>query len=218
MPPATPPPSSSPARPTQDLRQAELGSLVSSQSSHLAASYGAEMRAVSGRMGTICNSGEISLVSELHSAHSSCYSTPLNSPSKPNLAARDHPVQGRGGFPGPVNPSPGGQLMPLSADPWIAEGAARLSRGGGMSSSSFAGQLGILLETPGKLSRASSSKSLTGSRIGAPENGNEPRVLGTALMEMVVGERQREGLKCLERGRKRGGARPCSASSNRQGD
>ncbi|XP_074570947.1 transcription factor bHLH62-like [Curcuma longa] len=176
-----------------DLETA-LSSLVSSQSSHLAASYGAEMRAVSGRLGTICNSGEISLVSQLHSAHSSCYSTPLNSPPKPNLSARDHPVQGRGGFPGPANPSPGGQLMPLSADPWFAEGAARLSRGGGMSSSSFAGQLGILLETPGKLSRASSSKSLAGSRIGAPENGNEPRVLGTALMEMETRSRFRGSL------------------------
>ncbi|KAG6487353.1 hypothetical protein ZIOFF_055939 [Zingiber officinale] len=176
-----------------DLETA-LSSLVSSQSSHLAASDGAEMRALGGRLGTICNSGEISLVAQLHSAHSSCYSTPLNSPPKPNHSARDHPVQGRGGFPGPANPSPGGQFMPLSADPWFAEGAARLPRGGGMSSSSFAGQLGLLPETPGKLSRASSGKSLTGSRMGATENGNESQVLGAALMEMEMRSRFRASL------------------------
>lgn len=84
--------------------------------------------------------------------------------------------------------------MSLSADRWFAEGAARLSRGGGLSSSSFAGQLGLLPETPGKLSRASSSKSLTGSRMGAPENGNEPRVLGTDLMEMEMRSRFRGSL------------------------
>ncbi|XP_042390156.1 transcription factor bHLH77-like [Zingiber officinale] len=169
--------------------ESELSSLVSSPSCHPAASAdGGVVGGVIGRLGTICNSGEISVGSRLHSASSSCYSTPLNSPPKRNLSVPDYLVQGRRGFPGSVNPSPGGHFMPLPTDPWLAEDAARLSRGGGMSSSGFPGKLG-LPETPGKLSRASSSKSLTGSRMVVPENGNEPWVLGAALMEMEMRSR-----------------------------
>lgn len=71
-----------------------------------------------------------------------------------------------------VNPIPSAQFLPLSADPWTAETAARK-----------------------KLSRISSNKSMNacpGSRIGAPEIGNAVGPLRPSQMAMEIGDGQEE--------------------------
>ncbi|KAK9068704.1 hypothetical protein SSX86_012819 [Deinandra increscens subsp. villosa] len=79
-----------------------------------------------GRLGIICNSGEISPQSCINnSTNTSCYNTPLNSPPKLNLSNMDHHQQIHGNSPIPRNH----QLppAPFPADPGFVERAARLS-------------------------------------------------------------------------------------------
>ncbi|XP_073014052.1 transcription factor bHLH62-like [Typha latifolia] len=153
--------------------ESALSSLVSSPSSNPStagvANDSVVIRELIGRLGSICNSGEISPTSRFHSTNTSCYSTPLNSPPKINLSMMDHhPVQ----------------LPPFAADPGFAERAARLSCFGGRSQFGLPGQFG--LPEAEKLSRVSSSQSLKATgEYGAgqeassasdrvPENGETP--------------------------------------------
>ncbi|CAL9110651.1 unnamed protein product [Musa textilis] len=147
--------------------QSALRSLVSSPSSHPAAADGGELI---GRLGFICNSGEISPSPRRRS-------TPLNSPPKLDFSVMDRSHQGRGGLPVPANPLPGAHLFTSSA-----------SRSGGRNSAGFPAQFG-LPETPGNLSRVSSSKSLmvgAASRTTAPETGDEVAMLSPAQLEMEL--------------------------------
>ncbi|XP_064970450.1 transcription factor bHLH62 isoform X3 [Musa acuminata AAA Group] len=142
--------------------QSALRSLVSSPSSHPAE--------LIGRLGVVCNSGEISPSPRRRS-------TRLNSPPKLDLSVMDRSHQGRGGLPMPANPLSGAHLFTSSA-----------SRSGGRSSAGFPVQFG-LPETPGNLSRVSSSKSLmvgAASRTTAPETGDEVAMLSPAQMEMEL--------------------------------
>ncbi|KAJ8501154.1 hypothetical protein OPV22_011706 [Ensete ventricosum] len=154
--------------------QSALRSLVSSPSSQLAAAAaaadGAVIGELIGRLGVIYNSGEISPSPRRRS-------TPLNSPPKLDLSVMDRSHQGRGGLPMPANPLPGAHLFTASA-----------SRSGGRSSVGFPAQFG-LPETPGHLSRVSSSKSLmvgAASRTTAPETDDEVAMLIPAQMEMEL--------------------------------
>ncbi|XP_064954147.1 transcription factor bHLH62-like isoform X3 [Musa acuminata AAA Group] len=142
--------------------QSALRSLVSSPSSHPAE--------LIGRLGVVCNSGKISPSPRRRS-------TRLNSPPKLDLSVMDRSHQGRGGLPMPANPLSGAHLFTSSA-----------SRSGGRSSAGFRVQFG-LPETPGNLSRVSSSKSLmvgAASRTTAPETGDEVAMLSPAQMEMEL--------------------------------
>ncbi|KAJ0971889.1 hypothetical protein J5N97_019848 [Dioscorea zingiberensis] len=157
--------------------ESALSSLVSSPSSNPAvAGEGVVIRELIGRLGSICNSGEISPPSSRfngnHSAGNSSYSTPLSSPPKLNLSM----MAG--------NLIPPASLPAFSADPGFAERAARYSCFTGRSNY---GQFG--LPEAGKLSRASSSKSLKagnggGSPVSAMENGKEISMLEGSQMEM----------------------------------
>ncbi|KAK6146280.1 hypothetical protein DH2020_020149 [Rehmannia glutinosa] len=117
------------------------------------------LRELIGRLGSICNSGEISphqpYSSNINngnnnnnyynnSANTSCYSTPLNSPPKLNLSTLTENQQIRAGnhFP---------SLAPFSSDPGFAERAARFS--------CFADKslVGLNELDSGKISRVSSS-------------------------------------------------------------
>ncbi|KAA8527877.1 hypothetical protein F0562_035254 [Nyssa sinensis] len=142
------------------------------------------LRELIGRLGSICNSGEVSPQSYINgnnSTNTSCYSTPLDSPPKLNLSMMDHQI--RGNFPIPGNhlvshPS----LAPFSADPGFVERAARYSCFGSRNFSGLNGQFGLNESelpqrlTPrmesGKLSRVSSNHSikLSGSPMGVQEN------------------------------------------------
>ncbi|XP_074586165.1 transcription factor bHLH62-like [Curcuma longa] len=156
-----------------DLESA-LGSLVSSPLSHPIISYdGAVIGELIGRMETICNSDEMSTGSQRHGAKNSSYSSPLNSPPQLNLSAVDR-RHGRGGLLVPVNPETGARCMPFSDDQWFADGAASLSRSGGMFSPSFEGKF-RLPETPVQLPGPSCSKSLTGYRTGGAQLEMETR-------------------------------------------
>ncbi|XP_064997905.1 transcription factor bHLH62-like isoform X2 [Musa acuminata AAA Group] len=142
--------------------QSALRSLVSSPSTHPAE--------LIGRLGVVCNSGEMSPSPRRRS-------TRLNSPPKLDLSVMDRSHQGRGGLPMPANPLSGAHLFTSSA-----------SRSGGRSSAGFPVQFG-LPETPGNLSRVSSSKSLmvgAASRTTAPETGDEVAMLSPAQMEMEL--------------------------------
>lgn len=133
------------------------------------------LRELIGRLGSICNSGEISPQSCYigggnNSNNTSCYSTPINSPPKLNL---DHQIRG-GNLPFlgnnlPAHPS----LAPFPTDPGFAERAARFSCFANKSLSALNGQFGLVDgELPhklvpkldsGKLSRVSSNQSLKNS-------------------------------------------------------
>ncbi|XP_043722476.1 transcription factor bHLH78-like [Telopea speciosissima] len=156
------------------------------------------IRELIGRLGSICNSGEISPQSQTmggsaaasyiggnNSANTSCYSTPLNSPPKLNLSMMDHQVTGNLPILGnsmPTHPS----LVPFAADPGFAERAARSSCFGSRNFGGLSSQLGFKeAEFPyrsvprvgnGKLSRVSSSQSLkaVGSQMGSQENKETP--------------------------------------------
>ncbi|PKU82750.1 Transcription factor bHLH62 [Dendrobium catenatum] len=118
-----------------------LSSLVSSPSSNPPAAPGGGdsvvIRELIGRLGSICNSDEISAPSpHYHSANNSCYSTPMNSPPKLNLSI----------FPNPAH-------MPFSADPGFVERAARCSTFGCSGGGSHGGEQFIFPEV-GKLGNA----------------------------------------------------------------
>ncbi|PIA35822.1 hypothetical protein AQUCO_03400013v1 [Aquilegia coerulea] len=160
-----------------------LSSFVSSPaaSNSRGASESVVIRELIGRLGSICNSNDISTQQSQtlnymgegnNSTNTSCYSTPLNSPPKlNNLSMLDHQL--------PMPNHPG--LAPFSTDPGFAERAARYSCFGTKSLGGLMGQFGFNdLEMPqrstrlvenGKLSRVSSSHSLkaTGSLMNAQE-------------------------------------------------
>ncbi|XP_058103188.1 transcription factor bHLH62-like isoform X2 [Magnolia sinica] len=176
--------------------ESALSSIVSSPAASNAAVpvESVVIRELIGRLGSICNSGEISPRSQTmgatshasyiggnNSTNTSCYSTPLNSPPKLNLSTMDH--QARGNLPVPGGSIAGRpSLAPFSADPGFAERAAKFSCFGNGSYGSLTSQFGFPeTEFPyrssqprmesGKLSRVSSSQSLkAGSQTGISEN------------------------------------------------
>lgn len=127
------------------------------------------IRELIGRLGNICNSGEISPQSYLQQSHNnstntSCYSTPLNSPPKLHLSMMDSQIRGNLPIPGEHLPSHP-NLAALSADPGFAERAARLSCFGGRNGLSEielsqSQRLMIHRSESGKLSRVSSNQSM----------------------------------------------------------
>lgn len=150
------------------------------------------IRELIGRLGSICNSGEISSLSYNNSTNNSCYSTPLNSspPTKLNLSMIDPQLRGK--LPIPV-PSSHPSLAPFSADPGFVERAARFSSFGNfgglngqfnLNEAELAYRSMLKLDS-GKLSRASSNQSLSkaaGSQMGvaqesikssSPQDGNK---------------------------------------------
>ncbi|XWS09262.1 hypothetical protein CRYUN_Cryun40dG0070700 [Craigia yunnanensis] len=154
------------------------------------------IRELIGRLGNICNSGDISPQSFIKpsnnnsSANTSCYSTPLNSPPKLNLSMMDSQIRRNLNLPGLGNQLPNHpSLAPFSADPGFAVRAARFSCFG--SSRNFGalnGQLGLteadfpqrLLPTMDsvKLTRVSCNQSIkvTGSQVNVPDiNKNSPQ-------------------------------------------
>ncbi|CAN6462667.1 unnamed protein product [Victoria cruziana] len=123
-----------------------------------------------GKLGSICNSGEISpqsqsvgcyLVGNV-SANTSCYSTPLNSPP-PTLNLGIEQSRVSGGLPMPGNSmSAHHSLTQFSADPAFVERAARYSCFGNRSLVGGCGFQESELPYNGTLSRVSSSQSLKG--------------------------------------------------------
>ena len=124
-----------------------------------------------GRLGNICNSGDISPQSYVNnnnnSTNTSCYNTPLNSPPKLNLSMMDSQMRGNLPIPGKSvvkRPS----LAPFPAD--FVQRAARYSCFGSNNLGGLNGQFGLneseLINglmprvEPGKLSRVSSSNSM----------------------------------------------------------
>uniref|UniRef100_A0A1D1XMA9 Transcription factor bHLH62 n=1 Tax=Anthurium amnicola TaxID=1678845 RepID=A0A1D1XMA9_9ARAE len=147
--------------------ESALSSMVSSPSNPPPQAESVIIRELIGRLGSICNSGEISPPSHQYNSanNTPCYSTPLNSPPKLNLSMMDHHLA-RGGMPvhgGPALPLPT-HLAPFAADPEFAERAARFSCFGNRN---YGGGVQFRLLEPGKLSRVSSSQSL---RMGVPDN------------------------------------------------
>ncbi|EOY05079.1 Basic helix-loop-helix DNA-binding superfamily protein isoform 1 [Theobroma cacao] len=186
-----------------DPFESALSSMVSSPAASNAGStlpgFGENVmiRELIGRLGNICNSGDISPQSfvkpnnNTNSGNTSCYSTPLNSPPKLNLSMVESQIRGNLNLPGLGNQLPNHpSLAPFSADPGFAERAARFScfsttsrNFGGLN-----GQLGLTeTELPQrlrprmdsvKLSRVSSNQSIkvTGSQVNVPEsNKNSPQ-------------------------------------------
>ncbi|XVF37884.1 hypothetical protein REPUB_Repub20aG0049400 [Reevesia pubescens] len=155
------------------------------------------IRELIGRLGNICNSGDISPQSFIkpnnntNRTNTSCYTTPLNSPPKRNLSIVDSQIRGNLILPGlgnhqlPNHPS----LVPFSADPGFAERAARFSCfssdrnfGGlndqlGLTESDFPQRLLPTMDSF-RLSRVSSNQSIkvTGSQVNVAEsNKNSPQ-------------------------------------------
>ncbi|MCL7028110.1 hypothetical protein MKW94_007183 [Papaver nudicaule] len=158
------------------------------------------IRELIGRLGSICNSGEISPHSGYinvnnggngnNSTNTSCYSTPLNSPPKLNLSMMDHQLRGNLANSTAQTHHPSlAPLAPFPSDPGFAERAARLSCFGtrtfGNLSAAASAQFGLNEaelsassyrsnnQNPSeKLSRVSSSQSLkaTGSHQENPNN------------------------------------------------
>ena len=180
-----------------DLFESTLSSIVSSPvNSHAGNVIGGGggggggdnlmMRELIGRLGSICNSGEISPHSYIggtnnNSTNTSCYNTPLNSPPKLNLSSI-------GGNLIPLHQN----LAPFSADPGFTERAARFSCFGnrnlaglnGHLSSNETLELGAGMES-GKLSRVSSNKSFNiggiGSQMGVQEGEQSPIQKGNSM-------------------------------------
>ncbi|GAB4830305.1 hypothetical protein Ancab_019943 [Ancistrocladus abbreviatus] len=190
--------------------ESALSSMVSSPSaavSNSAMSGGSFMiRELIGKLGNICNSGEISppamnrvnqparsYIGGSASNNDSCYCTPLSSPPKISMPITDHLVK--------ENFTKLGNSIPLTSnlpampvDPGFAQRAARFSSFG---SRSFNGRtcqfrLNNGAELPhrstpfggiGKLSRVSSSPSLkaAGSQMGNQENRNYPLHVGNEM-------------------------------------
>lgn len=124
-----------------------------------------------GKLGTICNSGEVSpqkIFKFNDTANTSCYSTPLSSPPKPNLSMMENnQFRGNQQIPGSHFP-PLPNLAPLSSNPGFTDRAARFSCFGNMGFN----EMGSKLDSD-NLSRVSSSHSLKfpGSHLmGAQEN------------------------------------------------
>ncbi|WOL14422.1 transcription factor bHLH62 [Canna indica] len=145
--------------------ESALSSLVSSPSSNApAGNDSVVIHELIGRLGSICNSGDISPSSRYPSAHTSCYSTPQNSPPKLNLSGADHQQQhGASSLPLPGNQMASGQFLPFAADPGFAERAARFSCFGARTQGGLGAQLGF--QETGNLSRVSSSQSLMAANV-----------------------------------------------------
>ncbi|KAL0382864.1 UNVERIFIED_CONTAM: Transcription factor [Sesamum calycinum] len=120
-----------------DPFESALSSMVSSPTASNANGNGSNgenvvLRELIGRLGSICNSGEISpqqpySINGNNSANTSCYSTPLNSPPKLNLSMMENQqIRGNLQIPGSHFPSLP-SLAPFSSDPGFAERAARFS-------------------------------------------------------------------------------------------
>ncbi|KAK6930658.1 Myc-type, basic helix-loop-helix (bHLH) domain [Dillenia turbinata] len=127
-----------------------------------------------GRLGSICNSGDINT-----RTNNSCYSTPLNSPPKLDLSIVDHQIRGNLPVPGTLLPTNNPNFVTIPTDPGFAERAEKFSCFG---ISNF-GKFGLneldlpYLSTPmlksSMLSGVSSNKSLgggIGSQLGVVEN------------------------------------------------
>ncbi|CAI9117484.1 OLC1v1018884C4 [Oldenlandia corymbosa var. corymbosa] len=169
-----------------DPFESALSSMVSSPAASNAASGGVPgngrggggqgehvvLRELIGRLGSICNSGEISPQSYVGgnaSTNNSCYSTPLNSPPKLNLSMMDHQIRGSLPISGhhlPNHPN----FAPFPADPGFAERAARFSCFANKNLGSLTGPIGLnepeilhqrmVPSSSGKLSRVSSNQSM----------------------------------------------------------
>ncbi|KAI3826604.1 hypothetical protein L1987_00652 [Smallanthus sonchifolius] len=150
-----------------------------------------------GRLGSICNSGEIS-----NSTNTSCYNTPLNSPPKLNLSIMDHPIPGS--LPIPRNH----QLppAPFPADPGFVERAARFSCFG-MNESEFP----HMVES-GKLSRVSSKQCFKTAELSNPIPASDKKfsreldnsMEESSLSEQIpIGETGIKGQNSNSNGRKR---------------
>lgn len=171
-----------------DPFESALSSMVSSPATSNAGVQGGSgggehvvLRELIGRLGSICNSGEISPESYVGgntSTNNSCYSTPLNSPPKLNLSMMDHQI--RGGLPIPGHHLPNRpNFAPFPTDPGFAEGAARFSCFANKSLGGLNGQIGLndseILNhrvVSGKLSRVSSNQSIkiSGSQFDVQES------------------------------------------------
>jgi hypothetical protein len=170
-----------------DPFESALSSIVSSPAASNAAAIpggggdGLMIRELIGRLGSICNSGEISPQAYIagnnnnNSNNTSCYSTPLNSPPKLNLSMMDSQIRGNLPFNGSQLPSHS-SLAPFSADPGFAERAAKFSCFGntsciGLNETELRYRLMAGMES-GKMSNASSNKSFkaAGSQMGVHEN------------------------------------------------
>ncbi|KAL4643930.1 hypothetical protein ACB092_02G126700 [Castanea dentata] len=169
-----------------DPFESALSSIVSSPAASNAGAIpggggdGLMIRELIGKLGSICNSGDISPQNYIaghnnnnNSTNTSCYSTPLNSPPKLNLSMMDSQIRLNLPIPG-NHPS----LTPFSPDPGFAERAARFSSFVsntscmGLNETELPYRLIPRVES-GKLSRAASNQSLklaTGSQMGVQEN------------------------------------------------
>ncbi|PIN09810.1 hypothetical protein CDL12_17606 [Handroanthus impetiginosus] len=145
-----------------DPFESALSSMVSSPTASNANGNGGEnvvLRELIGRLGSICNNGEISPYNSINgnnSANASCYSTPLNSPPKLNLE-NHHQIRGNLQIPG-KNFASLPNLAPFPTDPGFAERAARFSC---FANKSLMGlnEMPTKLES-GKISRVSSNQSI----------------------------------------------------------
>ncbi|KAG9143000.1 hypothetical protein Leryth_006272 [Lithospermum erythrorhizon] len=117
-----------------DAFESALSSMVSSPVTSNANASGDNivLKELIGRLGSINNSCEVSPHSYMNgknSTNNSCYSTPLNSPPKLNLAMMDHQIRGNLGslpFPG-SHLNVHASLGPMETEPGFAERAARYS-------------------------------------------------------------------------------------------
>lgn len=173
-----------------DPFESALSSIVSSPAASNAAAItvgggsgeSVVIRELIGRLGSICNSGEISphAYPAGNSTNTSCYSTPLNSPPKLNLSLMDAQIRGNlplNGHQLPSHPS----LAPFAADPGFAERAARFSSFGntgstGLNESELSYRLMPGMEF-GTMSKVSSNHSLklAGSQMGQENNKSLPQ-------------------------------------------
>ncbi|KAL8162899.1 hypothetical protein V2J09_014388 [Rumex salicifolius] len=144
--------------------ESALSSLVSSPAaSNAVAGDGFVIRDVIGKLGSICNSGEVSPQSCIAgSRNTSGYNTPLNSPPKLNLSSLiESQIRGQNQLPSTLG------LSPLNADPGFVERAAKFSCFGSRNlSAQFGSEMAYgsfpKLE-PIILSRVNSSKELVNS-------------------------------------------------------
>ncbi|CAI9290391.1 unnamed protein product [Lactuca saligna] len=110
------------------------------------------LRELIGRLGSICNSGEISPQSRINgnnSTNNSSYNTPLNSPPKLNLSITDHQIHGSLPVLGNRQLPP----APFPTDPGFVERAARFSSFGGRSFTLKENEFPRVMES-GNLSRS----------------------------------------------------------------
>ncbi|CAL9778275.1 unnamed protein product [Musa acuminata subsp. burmannicoides] len=188
--------------------ESALSSLVSSPSSSTpAGNENVVVSERSGRLCSICNSGEISPPSRYQSANNtSCYRTPLDSPPKLILSTMGHQQRGRAPLPMPGNQTAAEQFAPFTADSGFAERAARLSYFGATSGGGLGAQFGLAEAV--KLSRVSSSQSLMAAsrqQMGASNSGKEA--------PMTDAERSKTETRLKLGGRTSGSSTPDESSS-----